>query len=718
MTVRSRTPRLSRRARAPAPEPRPFTVRVHDREIADEFAWLKADNWRAVLKDPDALPGPIGDVLRAENAYAARSMRPLARLRRALLSELRARVKEEDSEPPLPHGDWLYGERYRTGGQHAIIWRRPREGGEEETLLDGDDLARGHEYFDMGGWRVSPDHRRIAFAADTTGSEFHVIHVRDISTGADLGRIEGAGPSLVWSADGGALFYVALDENARPYRVMRRTFGDPPSLDATIYVERALGWFVDVSGTQDGSLGRIEVSDHETSETWLFDLADPEAALRLVLAREQGHEYDVERRGAELVIRTNRDGADDFRIVAAPLDDPRPEAWRDLVPHRPGEMIAQMIVTRDHLVWLEREDALPRLMVRGWQSGDTRALDFDEEAHSLHLTPGYEFETGALRVAYASLTTPDETYDVDLATGGRTLLKRQEIPSGHLPRHYTTRRVFALAPDGERIPISLLHRNDLQRDGRAPLLLEGYGSYGWSSQAEFDENNFSLVDRGFIYAVAHVRGGTERGARWYRDGKREKKPNTFHDFIACAEHLVREDYTGEGRIVAYGASAGGMLMGAVANLAPHLFAGVIAEVPFVDVLHTMLDADLPLTPPEWREWGNPIEDVAAFEAIRGYSPYENVRAQRYPAILALGGLTDPRVTYWEPAKWVWRLRDRMTGGGPIILRTNMEAGHDGASGRFDRLAEIALMHAFAIAAVGAPAEPLGWPDESTEAASP
>ncbi|MDB5651905.1 MAG: Oligopeptidase, partial [Hyphomicrobiales bacterium] len=363
---------------------------------------------------------------------------------------------------------------------------------------------------------------------------------------------------------------------------------------------------------------------------------------------------------------------------------------------RRGRMITSILALADQFVRLEREDGLPRIVVREIASGDEHHIAFEEEAYSLGLERMLEFETHLLRFSYSSMTTPREITDYDMLARTRVLRKRQEIPSGHDPKAYVTRRVYALATDGERVPVSLLYARDTPLDGSSPLLLQGYGAYGHASPASFSANRFSLVDRGFVYAIAHIRGGTDKGWHWYEDGKLDHKTNTFTDFIAVARHLAAENVTREGRIVALGGSAGGMLMGAIANMAPDLFAGIIADVPFVDVLNTMLDAELPLTPPEWLEWGNPITDRAAFDNILSYSPYDNVRAQHYPAILAQAGLTDPRVTYWEPAKWVARLRERMTGGGPILLRTNMDAGHGGAAGRFDRLKEIALEYAFAI----------------------
>ncbi|HTJ01167.1 MAG TPA: prolyl oligopeptidase family serine peptidase, partial [Methylovirgula sp.] len=423
------------------------------------------------------------------------------------------------------------------------------------------------------------------------------------------------------------------------------------------------------------------------------------AQPRLVAPRIEEQRYSVDVWGDSLFILTNADGAEDFKIARAPLANPDRAHWQDVVPHRRGRLITAMKVFKNYLVWLEREAGLPRIVCRDLTSGVDYAVSFEEEAYQLSLIENRGYETNVLRFAYSSMTTPRETYDYDLATRSRVLRKRQEIPSGHDPANYVTRRLFATAPDGESVPISILHRRDFAKDGKAPLLLYGYGAYGMAMPASFDANRLSLVDRGFVYAIAHIRGGTDKGWHWYLDGKLAKKPNTFSDFIAAGKYLAAENYTRAGRIVARGGSAGGMLMGAVANLAPELFAGIIADVPFVDVLNTMLDAELPLTPPEWLEWGNPIDDAQAFATIRAYSPYDNVAAKAYPPILALGGLTDPRVTYWEPAKWVARLRATMTGGGPILLKTNMGAGHGGAAGRFDQLAEVALQYAFALACV-------------------
>jgi oligopeptidase B len=397
-------------------------------------------------------------------------------------------------------------------------------------------------------------------------------------------------------------------------------------------------------------------------------------------------------------IRTNA-GAPDFKIVVAPREAPHKANWRDFIAGRAGCFIADATLFKDHLVLLMRENSRPRLAVYDLKSRESHEIAFEEETHSLRLEPVFEFGTSVIRFTSSSLARPQETYDYDVADRRRTLVKRQTIPGGFDPRTYLTRLVFAAAEDGETVPVSVIHKRGLKLDGSAPLLITGYGAYGYAVEASFSTNRFSLVDRGFVFAIAHVRGGTDKGWRWYEEGKLSKKPNTFTDFLAAARFLIAEGYTSSGRIVGQGGSAGGLLMGAVANLAPDLFAGIIADVPFVDVLATMLDASLPLTPAEWLEWGDPIHDRAAFETIRSYSPTDKVRTQRYPAILALAGLADPRVTYWEPAKWVARLRATMTGGGPILLRTAMDAGHAGAPGRFDRLEDVALHYAFAIACV-------------------
>jgi oligopeptidase B len=602
---------------------------------------------------------------------------------------------------PSPDGPYAYFRKFREGGQHELFGRMPREGGESRIVLDGDELAKSHDYFRFGGSRHSHDHKLQAWSADTKGSEYFSIHVRDWATGRDLDDlVEETDGAVVWSADCKSFFYVKLDDNHRPMQVWRHRLGTAQADDILVYEEQDSGWFTHLHESTSGRFCVIAGGDHETSEQRLIDLADPDKPPRLIATREEDVQYSIADRGDELFILTNTDGAIDFKIVTAPLATPERANWRDLIAHRAGVYVLDHDLYSGHLVRLERANALPAIVIRDLTTGEEHAIAFDEAAYSLDTMGSYEFDTTNLRLSYSSMTTPSEVYDYDMTTRARTLRKRQEIPSGHNPADYVTTRIMATSHDGAEVPISLLHRRDLQRDGRAPLLLYGYGSYGVSIPASFNANRLSLVDRGFVYAIAHIRGGTDKGWGWYLDGKREKKTNSFDDFAACARALIAANYTSAKRIVGHGGSAGGMLMGAVANRAGELFAGIVAEVPFVDVLNTMLDDTLPLTPPEWPEWGNPIESAQDFRTILSYSPYDNIAAKAYPAILAMAGLTDPRVTYWEPAKWIARLRATMTGGGPVLLRTNMGAGHGGASGRFDRLDEVAIVYAFALWAVG------------------
>ena len=680
--------------RTAADEPRarqqPVVQSWHGVELVDEFAWLKAGNWQEVMRDPAALDPDIRAYLDAENAYTTASLADIDPLQDAMLAEMKGRIKEDDASVPAPDGPFAYFERYRQGGQHPLICREPRGGGTAEVLLDADALAKGRSFFQLGARRHSPDHRLLAWSADEAGSELYTMHVRDLATGTDLADIivDTVG-SPVWVHDCSAFYYTRLDSQHRPSYVYRHRLGTPASDDRLIFESIDPQYFVSLSDTQSRRFAIISLHDHETSEVRLIDLLRPDAEPQLVAPLEPSVRYDVEHHpsfgGAPaLIFRTNAAGAEDFKLAWTPLASPERANWQDLVAHRPGIFILSFTVFADWLIWLEREDGLPRIVVRRLSTREQHTIEFPEEAYSLGINDGFEFQTDVLRFVYSSMTTPSEVWDYNLDHRGRTLRKRQEIPSGHDPAAYVTRRLFAPGFDGETIPISLLHHKDTPIDGTAPALVYGYGAYGIAIPAAFSSNRLSLVDRGFVFAIAHVRGGTEKGWRWYRAGKLANKPNTFRDFIAVVEFLIAERWAAPTKVIAQGGSAGGMLMGAIANQRPDLFAGIIAEVPFVDVLNTMLDDMLPLTPPEWPEWGNPRTAADVFRTILNYDPYGNVRAQHYPAMLVLAGLTDPRVTYWEPAKWVARLRARRLDRNLLVLRTNLDAGHAGASGRFDR----------------------------------
>ena len=695
---------------APEAERRPWSDTRHGVTRTDDYAWLRAENWKEVFKDPSQLDSAIRSYLEAENAYVEAAMASTKALRETLKTEMRGRIKEDDASVPMPRGPFAYGSAFVEGSQFPRSFREPREGGERTILLDADAEAKARKsgengYFRPMGLSVSPDHDLGVWGFDDQGSEYFTLLVRDLGDSSDRDeRIENTGGGGVWDANSTGFFYTALDENHRPSKVLYHRLGTAQSADRLIREEKDAGFFMGVGGSLDDSLILIDVHDHETSEIRILPADDPTAEPLLVAPRETGHEYDVEPGGDVLFIRTNDGGASpDFRIVSAPVSNPTRENWRDLVPHEPGRIILGLSAFKRHLVRLERVDALPRIVIRDRDTGEEHAIAFDEDAYALGLIGAAEYDTNVIRFSYSSMTTPSRQYEYDMATRERRLIKEQEVPSGHDPADYETRRIHVTSHDGESVPVSLLYRKGLKLDGSNPCLLYGYGSYGITIPAGFNTNCLSLVDRGFVYAIAHIRGGKDKGQRWYDRGKREHKVNTFRDFVAAARALVSEGYTSADRLVAQGGSAGGMLMGAVVNMAPDAFGGIIAEVPFVDVLSTMLDDTLPLTPPEWPEWGNPIASNEDYQRIASYSPYDNVREHGYPPILAVGGLTDPRVTYWEPAKWVAKLRRHQTGNAPVFLKTNMGAGHGGAAGRFDRLDEIAFNYAFALACVSSPA---------------
>ncbi len=686
---------------APVAAQHPVADTRHGITRVDEYAWLRADNWQEVFRDPTLLNEEIRDHLLAENEYQTALMADTAELQKVLFTEMKGRIKEDDSSVPMPDGPYAYGSSYRLGGQQPRFIRTPREGGSEQMLLDGDAEAENKAYFRIGAADHSPDHRLLLWSFDDKGSEFFRLKVRDIDTGADLSDdVPDTGGDGTWNRECSGFFYARLDPSHRPSKLFFHALGTSVEEDRLVYEEADPGFFMNVGGSRLRDWAIIAINDHETSEYRLIDLSDALAEPRVVAPRQTGLQYELEEGGDIFFVLTNTDGAKDFKIMTAPTADPGRDNWRELVPHESGRLILSIQSFKEFLVRLERADGLPRIVVRDRQTGQEHAITFPEEAFSLGLSGSYEYDTQLMRFSYSSMTTPSQLFEYDLRTRERRLLKTQEVPSGHDADSYVTRRLMAPAGDGELVPISLIHRRDLVLDGAAPCLLYGYGSYGISIPAAFNTNSLSLVDRGFVYAIAHIRGGKDKGYGWYEAGKRAEKQNTFRDFIAAARHLVAQGYTSHDRIVAQGGSAGGMLVGAVANMAPSSFGAIIAEVPFVDVLNTMLDETLPLTPPEWPEWGNPIVSAEDYDNIAAYSPYDNVDALDYPPVLAVAGLTDPRVTYWEPAKWVARLRAKKRGTNPVLFKIHMDSGHGGASGRFSRLEEIAYTYAFALKATG------------------
>lgn len=686
---------------APVTDKISFSDTRHGIERTDNYHWLRAANWQDVLRDPSLLDSKIRQHLEAENQYQSTLMADTKSLQQQLFAEMKGRIKEDDSSVPVKDGSYAYGISYVTGGQHPRYFRTPRDGGEQTILIDGDHEAASLPYFSLGGLDYSPNHQFLAWSADSKGSEFYDIKIRDLATMQDKpDLLRATSGQSEWDAQSEGLFYVEMDDNHRPAKLFYHLPDTDQKQDLLIYEEKDAGFFMNISGSALQDYIFINIQDHETSEVRLIPAHDPQAKPSLVAGRETGIEYSLCSGGDVFYILTNIDGAKDFKIMSAPVSAPQKHNWQQVVGEKAGTIILDIAVYKNHLVWLERNNGLPRIIIRDRTNDEEHAISFDEEAYSLGLQGSAEYDTDIIRFSYSSMTTPSQLFDYNMVTRERVLLKTQEVPSGHVIENYITRRIMARADDGELVPVSILAHKDTPFDGSAPCLLYGYGAYGVTIPASFSTSRLSLVDRGFIYAIAHIRGGKDKGFGWYENGKREHKTNTFTDFIAAAKHLVAEKFTSHDRIIAHGGSAGGMLMGAIVNMAPQAFGGIIADVPFVDVLNTMLDDSLPLTPPEWPEWGNPIASAADYRTIAAYSPYDNVTAQAYPPILATAGLTDPRVTYWEAAKWVASLRDQTTSTNPVLLKINMEAGHGGASGRFSQLEEVAYNYAFALKITG------------------
>ncbi len=688
---------------APQTPKRPKTTKQLGRTRMDDYAWLKDDNWQSVMRDPSLLNSDIRAHLEAENGYTETVLAPLEKLKSDIFEEMKGRLKPDDTDVPAPDGDYAYYHRYRKGDQHGIYARKPIENGNiafdgaEEVLLDADALAKENPgFFDLGSVVHSRNHKRLAYALDNKGSENYEIFVLDLETGSrQSSGIKTSTGGVVWSADNRTIFWTERDDNQRPYAVFCQNLDDG-SPKQEKFKENDPGFFVSVSESDSRNFIEISAHNHTTSELWLLPADKPMAEPECFSPRLAGREYSLHEQGGYFYILTNAQGAVDFQVMKRAVSASQDSQWESYIPHQPGTLILGMEAYENHLVYLVRENALPRIIIVDMKSGQSHDIDFDEEAFGLGLTGSHPYDSEWMRFVYSSPTTPAQIYDYHLDSRERILRKTQEIPSGHEPSDYKTERLHIKARDGETVPVTLLYRANLDLSTRPPCLLYGYGSYGITIPANFRTHILSLVDRGFVYAIAHIRGGMAKGYQWYLDGKLEKKTNTFNDFVDVGRALCEQGYTKRGRLFAHGGSAGGLLVGAALNQDPGLWGGVIAAVPFVDVLNTMSDESLPLTPPEWPEWGNPLIDVEAYDRIASYSPYDQVQETDYPPVLITGGLTDPRVTYWEPAKWAAKLRENQTGPAPILLKINMEAGHQGETGRYDSLKETALEYAFAV----------------------
>jgi len=710
-------------ARVPEPTPprprrQPLTRDRHGRTAVDHYAWLRDDE----RTDPDVIAH-----LEAENAHTADALGHTGELQEQIFQEIKGRVQETDLSVPTRLGGWWYYHR-TIEGQQYVVHCRVAAGDEvdppdpdddavraaEEVLLDENAEAATEadlDYFSLGVFDLSPDHSVLAWAADRSGSERHRLRFRDLATGDDLrlpdgspDEVSGVYYSSAWSADGSWFFYTRPDDATRPHEVWRHRLGTPAAGDVLVHREDDERFFCQVTETKDRRWLLLEMGSKVTSEVRACPSDDPDGTFEVLVPRRQGVEASVEHLDGTFFVLTN-DDALDFRVVSVPADDVAaadPASWTDVVPHQPGVRIEAVDVLRGHLVVHERSEATTRIRVRSLDTGEETLLDQPEEVSTVSLSSNPDLDWLQLRHAYTSLVTPPTVVDVDLRTGERRVRKVQPVLGGYEPAQYVSRRLWATAADGTRIPISLVHRRDRQPGG--PALLYGYGSYEISIDPGFSISRLSLLDRGWAFAIGHVRGGGEMGRRWYLDGKLEAKANTFDDLVACGQALVDDGVAGTGpdgrpRVAIRGGSAGGLLVGAALNRAPEQWAAVVAEVPFVDALNTILDPTLPLTVTEWEEWGNPVESPEIFEVMAGYAPYENVPSRELPPVLATGGLHDPRVGYWEPAKWVARLRDVATGG-PFLLKTELGAGHGGPSGRYDAWREEALVLAFLVDQVG------------------
>lgn len=666
----------------------PKKTEIHGETLIDDYFWLREK------ASPDVIA-----YLEAENAYTETVMRPTEAFREALYKEILGRIKQTDLGVPYREGEYYYYSRTEEGKQYPIRCRKKGSlDAAEEITLDLNELAKGHKFLGLGAYTVSSDGNLLAYSTDVTGFRQYTLHVKDLRTGQQLpDRIEKT-TSVTWANDNKTLFYGIEDHAKRPHRIYRHALGQDKEKDELVYEEKDELYRVAAFSTRSRAYVMLVSSSSTTSEMRYIPADRPAEAPRVLLPRQEGHEYYADHNGELFYIRTNDQGKT-FRLVTAPVNDPGKKNWKEIIPARKDVMIEGVSCFAGHFVVYERENGLNKMRIADLRTGQSHYIEFPEPVYSAFPSTNAEFNTTAFRYSYQSLVTPGSIYDYDVKTRKRELLKQTEVLGGYDAKQYQSERVYARASDGARVPISLVYKKDLKRDGRRPLLLYGYGSYGSSSQASFSSSRLSLIDRGVIYAIAHIRGGGDLGKDWHDQGRMMKKKNTFTDFIACAEYLIKAKYTSKNRLVITGGSAGGLLMGAVANMRPDLFKAVVTYVPFVDVINTMLDTSLPLTVGEYLEWGNPNEKPA-FEYMRSYSPYDNVTAKSYPAMLVRTSLNDSQVMYWEPAKYVAKLRATKTDNNLLLLKTNMGAGHGGASGRYDAFRDTAFDYAFVLGQLG------------------
>lgn len=666
----------------------PKELSIHGDTRVDNYYWM---NQR---EDPEVIK-----FLEAENQYTTEMMAHLSTFQDKLFEEMKGRIKEDDETVPYKNNGYFYITRFEKGNEYPIYSRKKGSlEAKEEIMLNVNELAKAYDFYNVGGRSVSPNNKLLAFGEDTLSRRIYTLKFKNLETGEMLGDvIPNTTGSAVWANDNKTLFYSVKDESLRPYKIFKHKLGTPASDDVEVYHEADETFTAYVFKTKSEKY--ISILSYQTlsTEFRMLDADEPDGTFKIVQPRERDLEYFVDHFEDKFYIRTNMD-AKNFRLMETSVDATEKENWKEVIPNRDDVLLEGMEIFNNYLVLSERKNGITQLRVIP-QEGEEHYINFGEDAYLAYTSVNYDFDTDLLRIGYQSMTTPSTTYDYNMKTKDMKLLKQQEVVGDFKPENYQSERVFAKARDGAMIPISIVYKKGFKKDGKQPLLLYGYGSYGASMDPYFSSTRLSLLDRGFGYAIAHIRGGEEMGRQWYENGKLLKKKNTFFDFIDCGEFLIAENYTGKGHLFAMGGSAGGLLMGAVVNYRPDLWKGVVAAVPFVDVITTMLDETIPLTTGEYDEWGNP-NDKEYYDYIKSYSPYDNVEAKEYPAMLVTTGLHDSQVQYWEPAKWVAKMREMKVGKNPLLLHTNMEAGHGGASGRFQRLKETAREYAFVLDLAG------------------
>lgn len=674
----------------------PKRIRIHGEELIDNYFWLRE------RENPDVI-----DYLKAENNYTDMMMKGTETLQASLFEEIKGRLKEDDVSAQERASKYHYYTRTEKDRQYKKYYRKKiGEDAAEELLLDLNDLATGQKYLKLGAFKVSPNHGLLAYSLDTEGSERFTIHIKNLKSGELLEeRISNTSYGLEWANDNKTIYYNVLNDQWRPFELYRHTLGTDPKIDSLVYREEDEAFFLELHKARDCSFFLMTLKSNITTEVHYINANSPEEKPGVIYPRQHKMEYYVEHQRDHFIIRTN-DGAQNFKLMRAPIERPSKEYWEEIIPHRESVLLAEFEVFENHLVLHTREEGLKKIRIIRLETHEEHFVEFPEEVYicwkpqKVELILHPEYNTNLLRFNYSSLVTPDSVFDYNMDTHERTLLKQNEVLGGYDPSNYSSERLSAKAADGKTIHLSLVYKKGMEKNGRNPLVLYGYGSYGYSIDPAFNSYRISLLDRGFIFALAHIRGGSELGRQWYDDGKLLQKKNTFTDFIACAEHLIAEKYTSSEKLAIMGGSAGGLLMGAVVNMRPDLFKAVVAQVPFVDVINSMSDPSIPLTVIEFEEWGHPTQNKEHYDYMKSYSPYDNIEAKNYPHLLITSGLNDPRVQYWEPAKWTAKLRAAKTDSNRLLLKTHMAEGHSGKSGRYDAIKEAAFYYAFIIDTLG------------------